>query len=647
MSDDPIKRERITRVINGDDDLDIDDSSSDSEHSDIQEGMCDECRDQPHTVLCSKCEENLCENCAYSRHSRGIKLKQHMFTDLKTNETMNLTEMFHRFHHNHISNNINNNNNNHANTGNQQQQQHQHNNNNFPIMTTSNSDNEGDESSDEDEEEMDTSESSVPRGVKGVNSNGYFYNKEDALSPEWFLHRSQFIPIRLSLRERSELRLLEAALHVSEYTDKIDIIHTSGSKLKRINEQLRLICAILSGLLVANDFKKGQKLVESKDFVENEEFFARVFEIGRRHKIMNPAKMRTEYGKLIHLLQDASQEDVKNNLSGLNLIRPLHTVYSFLEERGGTDLLRDPLLELATREILAEGKARYEIQREIREKERAIKQLANKHSSSNLKSDDIEACIYSIGDNHTFLRENRDSVKKLRAMLKKHFDPNSGGQFPLTISMGTDGARLNHNHKRQYHYVNQTLSLWKEILHDMFQLWKYAEDDLLMGHGYRLSNTGQGLNRIQQAPRVAKLMNSILYRVQQDVGDNWIGSSVIHLGDHNVPNALTFIDKYTQISRILNPIIITIEFIPKIKDPNINEYIRHAFGSKDHLIKTILSDFFKHAFDGSGSDNFFDAGSCIDGRLTSAWNWCSQIEKKPYYSVFLLAGFVGFDGSFN
>lgn len=26
--------------------------------------------------------------------------------------------------------------------------------------------------------------------------------------------------------------------------------------------------------------------------------------------------------------------------------------------------------------------------------------------------------------------------------------------------------------------------------------------------------------------------------------------------------------------------------------------------------------------------NFFDAGSCIDGRLTSAWNWCSKVEKK-------------------
>ncbi len=36
-----------------------------------------------------------------------------------------------------------------------------------------------------------------------------------------------------------------------------------------------------------------------------------------------------------------------------------------------------------------------------------------------------------------------------------------------------------------------------------------------------------------------------------------------------------------------------------------------------------LDDFFRHGFDGSGADNYFDAGSCIDGRLTSAWN-CKQ-----------------------
>lgn len=45
--------------------------------------------------------------------------------------------------------------------------------------------------------------------------------------------------------------------------------------------------------------------------------------------------------------------------------------------------------------------------------------------------------------------------------------------------------------------------------------------------------------------------------------------------------------------------------------------------------------------------SFFDAGSCIDGRLTSAWNWGSKVEKKPYYPIFKLAGFTGFDGDFK
>lgn len=37
-------------------------------------------------------------------------------------------------------------------------------------------------------------------------------------------------------------------------------------------------------------------------------------------------------------------------------------------------------------------------------------------------------------------------------------------------------------------------------------------------------------------------MLAILQRCQQKLG-SWVGSSVVHLGDHNVPNALMFIDK--------------------------------------------------------------------------------------------------------
>jgi hypothetical protein len=43
-------------------------------------------------------------------------------------------------------------------------------------------------------------------------------------------------------------------------------------------------------------------LFADRSYEENEEFFQTIFEIGRRHKIMNPEKMRSAYGKLMYLL---------------------------------------------------------------------------------------------------------------------------------------------------------------------------------------------------------------------------------------------------------------------------------------------------------------------------------------------------------
>ena len=110
-----------------------------------------------------------------------------------------------------------------------------------------------------------------------------------------------------------------------------------------------------------------------------------------------------------------------------------------------------------------------------------------------------------------------------------------------------------------------------------------------------------------------------------------------------------FIDKYTQVARILQPIVQCVERLDDLAavDPHIASYIKKTFTSVNSLRMEILSDFFRHGFDGSGADNFMDAGSCIDGRLTSAWNWCSKLEKKPYCHIFKMAGFVGFDGSFQ
>ena len=120
---------------------------------------------------------------------------------------------------------------------------------------------------------------------------------------EWFVERSRFIPLRLTIGERKYLRLLEAALTVSDYTDKIDTIGFGLSKAKRIVHQIRELCAIMSGLLLSADYKRGQELFSDRDFQANANFYQQIFELGRRHKIMNPDKMRTTYGKLIYLLQ--------------------------------------------------------------------------------------------------------------------------------------------------------------------------------------------------------------------------------------------------------------------------------------------------------------------------------------------------------
>ena len=153
---------------------------------------------------------------------------------------------------------------------------------------------------------------------------------------------------------------------------------------------------------------------------------------------------------------------------------------------------------------------------------------------------------------------------------------------------------------------------------------------------------------MQRCPRVAFVMQNILQQVHSSLSESWVGSSVVHLGDTNVPNAFIFIDKYTQVSRILAPIVTVLDTLPVLCSNNsaINRYVCRLFHSVPLCILEILQDFFVHAFDGSGGNNSFSAGSCIDGRLTSAWNWCSSIEKKKYFPIFLLCGFIGFDGAF-
>lgn len=65
-----------------------------------------------------------------------------------------------------------------------------------------------------------------------------------------------------------------------------------------------------------------------------------------------------------------------------------------------------------------------------------------------------------------------------------------------------------------------------------------------------------------------------------------------------------------QVSRILGPIVSCLEQLGVLhdKDGNISNLIDTGYGGLEKLKKDILFDFFRSAFDGSGADNFFDAG---------------------------------------
>ena len=103
-----------------------------------------------------------------------------------------------------------------------------------------------------------------------------------------------------------------------------------------------------------------------------------------------------------------------------------------------------------------------------------------------------------------------------------------------------------------------------------------------------------------------------------------------------------FIDKYSQVPRILGPLVSAIERLDTLaEDPRIALFVKRC-GGLEYSKKFIMRDFFRHGFDGSGSDG----GSCIDGRLTSSWNWCSKVHKRVYYPLLLATGFQGFDGEF-
>ena len=104
-------------------------------------------------------------------------------------------------------------------------------------------------------------------------------------------------------------------------------------------------------------------------------------------------------------------------------------------------------------------------------------------------------------------------------------------------------------------------------------------------------------------------MQSILHKAQQKLA-YWVGSSVVHLGDHNVPNAFMFIDKYTQIYRILLPLCTTLGKLGNVGDyegiffnfffdilfyQGLKEYM-DGLGGVEVARRKILRDFFRYLY---------------------------------------------------
>lgn len=635
-----------------DDEVDDQNSDQNSSYEEVEndsgpldERLCIECGDQPSEVLCVVCSEKFCSVCFEFLHRTGRR-KLHEKKPLQSSDGLNHED-----------------------------------------GQTAKAD--SIEETKQDDEDMDVdihSEEAIASAAQSISSirTGTVLrsgtatpNESGAPMDEQSLllaikEHARYVPLRLTVDERKLLHLLEAALNVSEYTDKVDILVYSN-KTKRMVAQLKEMCSILAGLVVASDMKIGQTLFQNQEYAANADWFKSVFEIGRRYKVMNPEKMRDSFGKLVYMIMDSRLPEVKEAME-FDLYKPIKTVYNYLEENGAVKLLDDPLILQATIEINPQGRNRASVQSDIRRKEKAIEALATRYGksaktfllkygtsfnlgkkenvssfadTSSLSQEDIRQCLYSIGDYHAYLRANRFPIEQLIKGLHSEFDPEEVKRdMSLGIHYGSQGARLSHNHSKQYHYVHQSLTLWSQIMRDMFMLWMLADDDLLSSKTrYRLADTGQGLNRIKPCPQVSRAMHGIINKTQKRTG-SWVGSSVVHLGDHTVPNALFFLDKYLQVPRILTPVHIVLSSLDGVaRDPFVHDWICAQFISVDNLKLVILCDFFKHAFDGSGADNFYDAGSCIDGRLTSAWNWGNSIAKKPYYKMFLLCGFTGFNGT--
>jgi Protein of unknown function (DUF2009) len=114
------------------------------------------------------------------------------------------------------------------------------------------------------------------------------------------------------------------------------------------------------------------------------------------------------------------------------------------------------------------------VQREIKEKEKAIETISKRYGKrpprgetlppTIMGEEEVKQVLYAVGDNHgipirevwtdvAYLRLNCEPVSRMRDMLHQYFKSNMAERdFSLAISTGRHGARLTHNHARQFQF---------------------------------------------------------------------------------------------------------------------------------------------------------------------------------------------------
>ncbi|KAH9601491.1 Protein of unknown function DUF2009 [Trypanosoma melophagium] len=459
---------------------------------------------------------------------------------------------------------------------------------------------------------------------------------------------ADYLPLRLKHEERKIQRLMRGIIMASHYTDKVDDEAVLKSN-KRDAIIVREITNALSGLILGLDVEKGSVLLREKNFTPFSNEIRSAIEACRRYKMMNPDLLRTDYVKFLYMVQDAVQNENVREMLGFVVGERIITIGQYCRALGFEELLQDRRLPLCITPVPI-MRNRNKLNKALRQKDVVVNAVTKEYSlQSGRHPEEVEIAIRSLNDANQFANDNVDSTNQLLQLLKDYFSPDTTNELTnLSIDEGEDGSRLTHDHRRQYYFVLQSLTLWKNICRRMFSLWTIAEEDMLNpNEPYEFRYTGQGYQRVQKAPNLYRAICTIVQQTKDELGE-WVGSERVHLGDDQVPNAFHFIDKYVQVSRIIIPILRTISHIDKLEENSEhNAYMKEVWGSAGNAKLAILRDFFRHGFDGSGGDNMDDAGSCVDGRLTSAWNWCNNIRCKPFYPLFLFAGFNSFDGELD